>query len=73
MVIYKFYLRDVFKGDLFLGSLPERRKNSARINQESILNWGRKYVGMKVKAEYIFFIIEVSEENEKRSPASLQI
>jgi hypothetical protein len=35
MVIYKFYLRNPIKGDIFLGALPERRKNPKRITEES--------------------------------------
>jgi hypothetical protein len=72
MVVYKFYLRDAIKGDIFLGALPERRKNPRRITEEpieeSIINWGRKYFGKNSKAEDIFFIKTVVEENEKRYP-----
>ena len=49
MVVYKFYLRDAIKGDIFLGILPERRKNPQRITDESIINWGRKYFVMNGK------------------------
>ena len=38
MIAYKFYLRDAIKGDIFLGLLPERRKNQQRIPDESIIN-----------------------------------
>ncbi len=68
MVVYKFYLRDPIKGDLFLGSLPERRKNPLRVTEESITNWGRKYFGKNGKDEDIFFVKTVLEEDEKRSP-----
>jgi hypothetical protein len=41
MVAYEFYLcNDKGKERLF-GILPERRKNLERINQESIMKWGR--------------------------------
>jgi hypothetical protein len=60
MTVYKFYLRDVIKGDIFLGVLPERRKNPKRIieesAEESIMNWGRKYFGKNGNDEDIFFI-----------------
>ncbi len=68
MVVYKFYLRDAMKGDIFLGSLPERRKNPLRITEESITNWGRKYFGNNSKDEDIFFTKTVLEEGEKRFP-----
>lgn len=70
MVIYKFYLRDAIKGDIFLGSLPERRKNPRRITEEpteeSIMNWGRTYFGKYGKDGNIFFIKTVFEGSEKR-------
>ncbi len=66
MVLYKFYLRDAEKGDIFLGSLPERRRNPQRITEESIINWGRTYFGKYAKNGDIFFIKIVLEESEKR-------
>jgi len=66
MIVYKFYLRDAIKGDIFLGVLPERRKNPQRITDESIINWGRKYFGKNGKDEDIFFIKTALEESEKR-------
>jgi hypothetical protein len=68
MIVYKFYLRDAIKGDIFLGVLPERRKNPKRITDESIINWGRKYFGKNAKDEDIFFIKTALEESEKRYP-----
>jgi len=66
MIVYKFYLRDAVKGDIFLGSLPERRKNPQRITEESIINWGRTYFSQYAKDGNIFFIKTVLEEGEKR-------
>jgi hypothetical protein len=68
MFVYKFYLRDAIKGDIFLGSLPERRKNPQRITEESIINWGIRYFGKNGKDGDIFFIKTVWEESEKRHP-----
>ena len=72
MVVYKFYLRDVIKGDIFLGALPERRKNPQRVSEESteesVINWGRTYFGKTATDEDIYFIKTVLEEREKRSP-----
>jgi hypothetical protein len=60
MTVYKFYLRDAIKGDIFLGVLPERRKNPQRIieesTEESIMNWGKKYFAKNGNDEDIFFI-----------------
>ena len=68
IILYKFYLRDAIKGDVFLGALPERRKNPQRITEESIINWGRKYFGKNTKEKDIFFIKTVLGESEKRYP-----
>ncbi len=71
MIIYKFYLRDSAKGDIFLGSLPERRKNPKRVSEgspeESVLNWGRTYFGKHAK-EDIYFIKTVLDERENQCP-----
>ena len=72
MIIYKFYLRDPIKGDIFLGTLPERRKNPQRVGEESteesVINWGRTYFGKNGKDEDIYFIKTVLEERDKRYP-----
>ncbi len=68
MIVYKFYLRDAKNGDIFLGALPERRKNPTRITNESIINWGRTYFGKSGRDEDIFFIKTVFEKSEKRYP-----
>ncbi|HXX34759.1 MAG TPA: hypothetical protein VEM15_09825 [Thermodesulfobacteriota bacterium] len=74
MIVYKFYLRDAIKGDIFLGSLPERRKNPRRVTgestEESIINWGRKYFGENGQEKDIYFIKTVLEEREKQYPPS---
>jgi hypothetical protein len=70
MVVYKFYLRDAKNGDIFLGALPERRRNPRRVTEESteesIINWGRKYFGENGKEKDIYFIKTVSEESEEQ-------
>ncbi len=68
MIVYKFYLRDPIKGDIFLGALPERRKKPQRITIESIINWGRKYFCKSGKNEDTFFTTTVLEKREKRCP-----
>ena len=50
MVAYEFYSRDrrdPTEAEVFhlIGILPERRKNSERITEESIMNWGRIILG----------------------------
>jgi len=38
---YEFYRRVGNGRDHFVGTLPERRKDRARISEDSILNWAR--------------------------------
>ncbi len=68
MIVYKFYLCDPIKGAIFLGSLPERRRNPKRITDESIINWGRINFGRNGESDNIFFVKTVLEESEKRYP-----
>ena len=78
MVIYKFYLRDAIKGDVFLGSLPERRRNPERVTEnsteESIMNWVKTHYVNNGEGGDIFFIKTVLEEREKNpsQPGKLQ-
>ena len=41
MIAYEFYWLDSKGGYEIMGVLPERRKDSARITQESIKRWGK--------------------------------
>lgn len=68
MILYKFFLRDPINGDIFLGALPERRRNPQRITDESIINWGRKYFGHNGKDEEIFFVRTALEKSGKGRP-----
>ncbi|HSB05496.1 MAG TPA: hypothetical protein VLK23_09885 [Thermodesulfobacteriota bacterium] len=55
MVAYEFYLHDEEMGDILIGILPERRKNSNRINEESIMKWGRMVLGEKGESKNIYY------------------
>jgi len=62
MIAYEFYRRDEKGKDHFIWILPERRKNSARITQESIINWGKKAVVDNTEFKDLFFIrVELDE------------
>ena len=56
MVAYEFYLRDGQEMPRLLGILPERRKNSARINHESIMNWVKKLLGDDESLNNIYYV-----------------
>jgi hypothetical protein len=53
-VAYEFYLHDPVKGYELLGVLPERRKNPARITEQSIITWGRKFFERSLDIKGIF-------------------
>ncbi len=55
MVSYEFFWRDENEEIHSIGILPERRKDPARITEESILNWARKVIGDSTEVKEIFF------------------
>ena len=55
MVAYEFYWRDETGDTHLLGILPERRKNSNRITNKSIMNWVKMVIGNTIKDDDIFF------------------
>ena len=63
MDAYEFYQRDTIKGYQPIGVLPERRKNPARITQESIINLARELIGDNADANNIFFVKITKDEN----------
>jgi hypothetical protein len=65
MVAYEFYCRNQINEPHLIGILPERRRNSERITNESIMNWVRKVLGYHEDIHHIFFIRVILEENEK--------
>ncbi len=63
MIAYEFYLRDPVKGSELIGILPERRKEPARITQESVLHWAETVFGNSLSNKDIHFIkITIDED-----------
>ncbi|MGZ6202050.1 MAG: hypothetical protein ACXWM6_11070 [Thermodesulfobacteriota bacterium] len=62
MVAYEFYWLNPTGGYQIIGVLPERRKNPARITQQSIINWGERMFGKELDAKDIFFIQVTMDE-----------
>jgi hypothetical protein len=56
MTAYEFYWEDSDGRPHFFGILPERRKNTERITQESIMNWGMMVMGNREGIKKIFFV-----------------
>lgn len=66
MVAYEFYWLDPKGGYQIIGVLPERRKNPARITQESVMNWGEKIFGKELDTKDTFFIQVTIDEKTVR-------
>jgi len=56
MVAYEYYWHDELKGFELIGVLPERRKDTDRVTQESILGFGKKFWGDHMDNGNILFI-----------------
>ena len=56
MVAYEFYWLDPKGGYQIIGVLPERRKNSKRITQKSVMSWAEIFFGENLSAKDIYFI-----------------
>jgi len=66
--IYQIYQNKPITRYEFIGVLPERRKNPARITEESIINWGRNFFGRSLDINRIFIIqLEIDKNNGKSS------
>jgi hypothetical protein len=63
MVAYEFYWQDPIEGYHHIGTLPERRKNPARITQESVMNWVRKILDENIDFNDVFFITIMIDKN----------
>jgi len=55
MVAYEFYWRDPQQEFHLIGILPERRKHSERITEDSIMRWGRMILGENADLGDLFF------------------
>ena len=56
MIDYEYYWHDELKGFELIGVLPERRKDTDRVTQESILGFGKKFWGDHMDNGNILFI-----------------
>jgi hypothetical protein len=66
MVAYEFYWLNPTGGYQIIGVLPERRKNPARVTQQSIMNWGVRIFGKELDTKDIFFIQVTIDEKTVR-------
>jgi hypothetical protein len=62
MIAYEFYWCDPGKGYELLGVLPERRKNTERITQKSVMGWVEKVFANDLSTKDIYFIQVTTNE-----------
>ena len=55
MLVYELYVFNKTKGYELIGALPERRKNPARITNNTVINWGKMLLGENVESKDISF------------------
>jgi len=66
MLGYQFYCLDEKGKDHLIGILPERRFNSERISDRSIMNWAREIIGNGCHGRRIHFVrVNVQEGNDE--------
>jgi hypothetical protein len=64
MIAYEFYIRDPKKGDRLIGILPERRKDSSRITEKSIMHWVENILGRSINGEEVYYIkVRIDEDS----------
>ena len=56
MIAYEFYGFDKTEKPHFIGILSEKRENLFRMTRESVLNLGRKVIGVDSEVANIYFI-----------------
>jgi len=56
MIAYEFYYSDGEGKFHLLGILPERRQSPRRITQESIMNFGKRFIGDQSGIDRLYFI-----------------
>jgi len=56
VIAYEFYWLDPRGGYQIIGVLPERRKDSIRITQKSVMSWAEIFFGDNLNAKDIYFI-----------------
>jgi len=66
MEAYEFYWLDRKGRYQIIGVLPERRKNPARVTQESIMHWGKNIFCKELDTKDIYFIqVTINEDTGK--------
>jgi len=67
---YEFYWRDDIQGYQFVRAVAERRRDSARITRESIMNLGRKIFGKHTNMSKVLVVTMTSDRGTRISSFS---
>jgi len=74
MVAYEYYWRDTMRGYELVGVLPERRKNTDRVTDKSIMGFGKKFWGGHADINDILFVrIKIDEKTGEVSRPKLPL
>ncbi len=56
LIAYEFYIKGEDNSSHLLGILPERRRNEERITYESVMNWGRIFLGEEERSRNLYCV-----------------
>ncbi len=70
MLAYQFYCLGEDGKDYLIGILPERRCNSERITNRSVLNWAREVIGNGCHGRRIHFVQVAHMAMESRNSST---
>jgi hypothetical protein len=56
LIAYEFYYKGKHDEPHLIGILPERRKDKERITHESIIKWGKMFLGNEREFQNLFFV-----------------
>lgn len=63
LIAYEFYVKGENNSSHLIGILPERRKDEGRITYESVMNWGRIYLGEETGSKNLYCVRVEIERN----------
>ncbi len=56
LIAYEFYVKGKNNDSHLIGILPERRRNEERITYESVMNWGKMYLGEETRSQNLYCV-----------------
>ncbi len=63
LIAYEFYAKGENNSSHLIGILPERRRDERRITYESVMNWGKMYLGDKTGLKNFYCVRVEIERN----------